>query len=212
MKDSFPTIKQAEEALSSEIQALVRSGSFEPLIPANVHVRAVFHHADGKKAARKIRESADFEANYDPLGTAVVLTFEPGVIQPEPIAATDARPTSHNEGLTALIRALDRAELRPSYSFVAFKWFRDVGMSSDAALAGVNREALLREAIEKGIVQTGKVPNPKNPEFPVTTVRLNRSTAEVQTALRSQGAAGVFAPVSPIRGGPLSKTVLGERR
>ncbi|HTU70506.1 MAG TPA: hypothetical protein VMF11_09330 [Candidatus Baltobacteraceae bacterium] len=211
MKDRYSTIRDAEAALSDEIQALVRSGSFEPIIPQNVHVRAVFHHADGKKAARKIRESADFETNFAPLETAVVLTFEPAPTSSSRIGENTRYERPGTEVLAALIRALDRAESRPGYTFVAFKWFRDVGMSVEPALAHLNREALLREAIDQGIVQTGKVPNPKNPNFPVASVRLNRSASDVQTVLRASEPRARFAPVS-ISGEPLSETILRERR
>ena len=76
----------------------------------------------------------------------------------------------------------------------------------------VERQNVLRSAIEKRLVLVGKVPNPKAPEFPVTTVRLNRLMPEVKTLLGQTVDADLdFRPIE-IRGEPLSATILRERR
>lgn len=123
------------------------------------------------------------------------------------VAASDA--------VSDLIRALDRAESRPGYDFVALKWFRDTALllerfpwvNSDSA-----RHNILREAIDKRIILTSRVPNPKAPQFPVTAIRLNRLMPQVKATLGSHGEEITgFAPI-PIRGENLSATVLRDRR
>jgi hypothetical protein len=70
----------------------------------------------------------------------------------------------------------------------------------------------LQQAIEKRLVLVGKLPNPKAPQFPVTTIRLNRLMPEVAAALGQRGSTDLgFSPIE-IRGEPLSATILRERR
>jgi hypothetical protein len=115
--------------------------------------------------------------------------------------------------LEDLIRSLDRAESKPGYNFVALKWFRDVvlpGVRPD--MSAEERNLVLRDAIEKRLVLTSKVSNPKSPEFPVTALRLNRSLPETQAILGIPDTAlSEFQPVA-IRGEALSTTILRERR
>ncbi len=123
--------------------------------------------------------------------------------------------TSLTDRLSDLIRALDHAESRPGYSFVALKWFRDTILPEESFLwAGdeSTRQAVLRGAIDRQLILTSKTPNPKSPQFPVTAIRLNRLMPEVKAILGSSEA-GVsdFRPVS-IRGESLSQTVLRDRR
>jgi hypothetical protein len=78
---------------------------------------------------------------------------------------------------------------------------------SDAA-----RQAVLRESIERRLVLTSKVQNPKSPQFPVTAIRLNRLRTDTQGILRAESALDSdFDPVE-IRGEGLSATVLRQRR
>ena len=67
-------------------------------------------------------------------------------------------------------------------------------------------------SVHEGIIVTSKVPNPKNPAFPVTAVRLNHRHPDVMAILgETRAAASDFEPID-IRGEPLSATVLRERR
>lgn len=131
--------------------------------------------------------------------------------EPDDIAPASAT----SDPMSDLIQALHRAESRPGYDFVALKWFRDTALplerfpwvNSDSA-----RQNTLREAIDKRIILTSRVPNPKNPQFPVTAIRVNRLMPQVKAILGSHGEqiAG-FAPI-PISGESLSATVLRDRR
>jgi len=120
-----------------------------------------------------------------------------------------------SDSLSDLIRCLDLAESRPGYTFVALKWFRDVALPGSAsawAQSDAVRSNVLREAIDRRIVVTGRIPNPKSPQFPVTTLKLNRLLPEVRTVLgRGDSMEEGFEPIT-IRGENLSATVLRERR
>jgi len=117
-----------------------------------------------------------------------------------------------------LLKALDRAESKPGWSFVSLKKFRDEILPSEPFPPGafqptdVHWQDLLHSAIEKRLILVGKVPNPKSPQFPVTTIRLNRLLPEVRAILGSDGdeADLEFRPVE-IQGEPLSATVIRER-
>jgi hypothetical protein len=114
-----------------------------------------------------------------------------------------------------LVRALDHAEAKPGWNFVPLKKFRDEILPSKhvpSMRTDVERQNVLRSAIEKRLVLVGKVPNPKAPEFPVTTIRLNRLLPQVQAILGTLNTPDSdFHPVE-IRGEPLSATILRERR
>ena len=119
------------------------------------------------------------------------------------------------EQIADLIKSLERAEQRPGFDFVALKWFRDKVLPAESfgwAETPSARDEVLRVAIRDGVVLTSKVPNPKDPLFPVTAIRLNRQHPQVLTLLGEPGVTGSgFQPVG-IRGEALSETVLRERR
>ena len=127
-------------------------------------------------------------------------------------ASTLRQAASHagaDSGLEAreeeLCRILDEAE-RQGRAFIALKWFRDEVLPTKGltwATDADERQAVLAAAIEKRLIVTSRVPNPRSP-FPTTAIRLSRAPAT--------GAAGArrYAPVR-IQGEPLSSTILHER-
>jgi hypothetical protein len=146
-------------------------------------------------------------------GSVTDLLSESGSLGEEP---SNSPPKSGgvSDPLSDLIKALDRAESQPGYSFVALKWFRDTALPSArfSWLSADTVRNVLSEAIEKKIILTSKVPNPRSPQFPVTAIRLNRLMPEVKATLGSRDERpSDFQPV-PIRGEHLSATVLRERR
>lgn len=179
------------------------------------------------KNQRKKRKNASAEYWAPESGGQILVYFELAS-EPEPSsaqrvaavspeAASPAPPPVSSQASTSLadlIRALNDAELRPGYGFVALKWFRDQVMPAvrpewstpDA------RSAILRDAIERGLVLTSKVPNPKSPAFPVTAIRLNRSASGTAEILGVPAPPpDEFRPIA-IRGEALSQTILRERR
>ena len=78
-----------------------------------------------------------------------------------------------------LCAALAEAE-RGGHAFIALKWFRDSFLPRKAFRWNQNpesRQAVLAEAIQRGVVLTSKIANPKTPAYPTTTIRLNRAEA-----------------------------------
>jgi hypothetical protein len=113
-----------------------------------------------------------------------------------------------------LLRALDRAESTPGWSFVSLKKFRDEILPLEDVpflRSDVERQNALRYAIDKRLILRGKVQNPKSPQFPVTSIRLNRLLPEVQEVLGLPKKDLEFHPIH-IKGEPLSATILRERR
>lgn len=134
---------------------------------------------------------------------------------PATAKSTERKPAMTSDPVSDLVRVLDRTESRPGYEFIALKWFRDVVLPAEGfewALSDQMRQSVLRETIERRLVLTSRVPNPKSPQFPVTAIRLNRLLPDTQAIL---GAAGIsdseFDPIE-IRGENLSATILRERR
>lgn len=122
------------------------------------------------------------------------------------LAPVDAAP-GLDQTLVELLKALEGAENTPGRMFVAFKWFRDEYLPSAGLHWARNheeRQAVLAKAIHDGWILTGKVPNPKAPLYPTTTIRLNWQR-QGNSAPSSR-----FRPV-PISGEPLSHTILQDR-
>ena len=124
--------------------------------------------------------------------------------RPEPAKGNPAREMVH---------ALASAEA--GRQFVVLKWFRDTYLPQAGygwAATPDDRHNVLAEAIQRRWILTSRIPNPRNPQFPVTAIRVNRALAEVRAILgQDRGERLRFAPIA-IPGEPLSATVLRERR
>jgi len=114
-----------------------------------------------------------------------------------------------------VVTALAKAEKDPQLGFVALKWFRDTYLPQQGypwAAIPDDRQRVLANAIDRNWILTSKVANPKNPQFPVTSIKVNRPLADVRDILdREPGYRSGFNPVA-MRGEPLSQTILRERR
>lgn len=210
------TIEQVESLFEQKVHETLRELD---LLPAGFRHCVRFH---GEKKDKK--KTADFEKNWRP-ADSIRIWFEPSpeASKPLPKSTTESTaispPSLSNatvaDPLSDLIRALDRAETRRGYDFVSLKWFRDAALLSEGfswASSDATRQNVLRSAIDKRLVLTSKVPNPKSPQFPVTAIRLNRLMPEVKTILGSGDDNSLdFHPVE-IRGETLSATILRERR
>jgi hypothetical protein len=97
----------------------------------------------------------------------------------EDIAAV---PADLDARVKELCAALAEAE-RGGHAFIALKWFRDSFLPRKAFRWNQHpesRQGVLAEAIQRGVVLTSKIANPKTPAYPTTTIRLNRAEAGVQ--------------------------------
>ena len=199
----------------NDIEAQIARKLREPLqelgiLPAGYDCAVRLHRKE-----RAARRSADFEKNRSPDSDSIRITFEPIAERVEKASPKEPQRENTNSVLSDLIRALDRAESRPGYEFIALKWFRDTALISEGFSWSVDesvRHNVLRDAIDQRLILTHKVPNPKSPQFPVTAIRLNRLMPEVKAVLGTRDREiPDFRPV-PIRGEGLSATVLRDRR
>lgn len=222
------TIEEFESRLKPSLE---KSDALQPLVPSGYRVHVTLLDQNGRKKRRSA--SAD---TWSPTSGLIQISFEKesedaadkgAVVSNAPqalrVESSDRPITGHDpdpqfaisDSLSDLIRCLDHAECRPGYTFVALKWFRDVALPASApawAQSDAVRSNVLRDAIERRIVLTGRIPNPKSPQFPVTTVKLNRLLPEVRSVLGpGDSIEEGFEPIT-IRGESLSATVLRERR
>ncbi len=226
-------IKEVESQLASQLEDSLRHllRDLNYSLPPNHEIGVSLLHAKGKKKHVRSNAAAD---NWSPEAGLIEIRFaaapsapeQPG---PKPSQETEVARGVRSDGVAGriagsnffepdaeLLRALDRAESRPGWNFVPLKKFRDEILPTDEHLPSlrttIEQHEALRRVIERRLVLVGKVPNPKAPQFPVTTIRLNRLMPEVKAALGQSGDSDVdFCPVE-IRGEPLSTTILRERR
>lgn len=106
------------------------------------------------------------------------------------------------------IRELDRLERVRRFVWIGYlakERLPEIGFHSNE----VNE--VLDRSVDEGIITLGKTPNPKNPDYPATTVQLNHEHPMVVQVLDERGRANGFRPVA-VRGEPVSVTLLRERR
>jgi len=214
------TIEQVETQFEQKVYDALRELD---LLPQGFKHLVRFH---GK--AKDKKRTASFENSWSPETDSIYIRFERAEEEiktqahssiESPIEASP-NPGMHSsvpvsDPLSDLIRALDRAESRQGYDFVALKWFRDSRLPFEGfawADSDSARQTALRNAIDSRLILTSKVPNPKSPQFPVTAIRLNRLMPEVRKILGTGNDNSLeFHPVE-IRGENLSATILRERR
>lgn len=105
-----------------------------------------------------------------------------------------------------LCAALAEAE-RGGHAFIALKWFRDSFLPRKAFRWNQNpesRQMVLAEAIQRGVVLTSKIANPKTPAYPTTTIRLNRAEAGIPEEAQR------FHPVE-VQGEPVAVAIEEDR-
>jgi len=196
-------------------------------LPQSHQVKASLLDSNGRK--KRSNAAAD---SWSPVMGRIELRFEPLAAEQKelnsPISKTPAKESpAKAEKLSEdvagvlhaeadLLIALDRAEARPGWNFVPLKKFRDEILPQEhlpsLANSDVHHRSVLESVINKKFVLVGKVPNPKSPQFPVTTIRLNRLMPEVKAVLGQSDSPDMdFHPIE-ISGEPLSATILRERR
>ena len=121
--------------------------------------------------------------------------------------ANGALPADIDDRIKELCATLAEAE-RGGHAFIALKWFRDSFLPRKAFSWNQNpesRQTILAEAILRGVVLTSKIPNPKTPAYPTTTIRLNRAEAGVPEEAQR------FRPVT-VHGDALSESLMDDAR
>jgi hypothetical protein len=115
-------------------------------------------------------------------------------------------PADIDARVKELCAALAEAE-RGGHAFIALKWFRDSFLPRKAFRWNQqpeSRQAVLAEAIQRGVVLTSKIANPKTPAYPTTTIRLNRAEAGIPEEAQR------FHPVA-VHDGSLAEAIEEER-
>ena len=159
-----PGYQAIVELCSENGRSKRRNAMADAWSPEEDEVRIYFERIDGEpapRASRSPRTVAEPEEEED----------DQEVVIP---ADLDAR-------VKELCAALAEAE-RGGHAFIALKWFRDSFLPRKAFRWNQNpesRQAVLAEAIQRGVVVTSKIANPKTPAYPTTTIRLNRAEAGI---------------------------------
>lgn len=185
-----PGYQAIVELCSENGRSKRRNASAESWSPEEDEVRIYFERTDDAVARelRVPRAAAEhgFDAEEDP--------------QPPMIPADlDAR-------VKELCSALAEAE-RGGHAFIALKWFRDSFLPRKTYRWNQHpesRQAVLAEAIQRGVVLTSKIANPKTPAYPTTTIRLNRAEANIPDEAQR------FHPVA-VSGGTVVEVLEEER-
>jgi hypothetical protein len=115
-------------------------------------------------------------------------------------------PADLDARVKELCAALAEAE-RGGHAFIALKWFRDSFLPRKAFRWNQHpesRQAVLAEAIQRGVVVTSKIANPKTPAYPTTTIRLNRAEAGMPDEAQR------FHPIQ-IHGDSIAEAIQKER-
>jgi hypothetical protein len=169
-----------------------RNASADAWSPEDDEVRIYFERVgDGEPAPRVVRSQRapagnSFEEEDDTQETVIP-------------ADLDAR-------VKELCSALAEAE-RGGHAFIALKWFRDSFLPRKAFRWNQHpdtRQTVLAEAIQRGVVLTSKIANPKTPAYPTTTIRLNRAEAGIPEEAQR------FHPVA-VQGEPITEAIEDER-
>ena len=169
-----------------------RNAAADSWSPEEDEVRIYFERIDGGEPAprptRAPRVVADHEFEQDDDGQEAVIPSD-----------LDAR-------VKELCAALAEAE-RGGHAFIALKWFRDSFLPRKAFRWNQNpesRQAVLAEAIQRNVVLTSKIANPKTPAYPTTTIRLNRAEADMPEEAQR------FHPVA-VHGNSIAEAIEEER-
>jgi len=134
--------------------------------PEDDEVRIYFERIDGEEPSPRLsRVSRSVASRVDGVEDEI-----------EEVSAADL-----DARVKELCAALAEAE-RGGHAFIALKWFRDSFLPRKAFRWNQHpetRQVVLAEAIQRGVVLTSKIANPKTPAYPTTTIRLNRAEAGI---------------------------------
>jgi hypothetical protein len=227
------SIKQVEPQLAQEVETSLKTALKQQgySVPENFKLRVSLLRANGRKQPSNasastwtpgtgrmqfwLEPSTAEESSFEAAGSpAAEITSVKNTTQSEVSHSPTSEGLQVHPAEVELLRALDRAESTPGWSFVSLKKFRDEILPLEnipSIPSEVERQNVLRSAIDKRLILKKPVPNPKSPQFPVTSIRLNRLMPAVQEVLGHPKHNLDFHPIH-IKGEPLSATILRERR
>jgi hypothetical protein len=186
-----PGYQAIVELCSENGRSKRRNASADTWSPEEDEVRIYFERLDENAAPVRQSRSTRVSGEHDFDDES-----DDGVAVP---ADLDAR-------VKELCAALAEAE-RGGHAFIALKWFRDSFLPRKTFRWNQHpesRQAVLAEAIQRGVVLTSKIANPKTPAYPTTTIRLNRAEAGVPEEAQR------FHPVV-VQGEPITDDIHEER-
>jgi hypothetical protein len=171
--------------------------------PEEDEVRIYFERADGDTEDEEDRAGGRLGPQVRVRSPRpVAVSYEDGNVDD----SIGQLPADIDDRIKELCATLAEAE-RGGHAFIALKWFRDSFLPRKAFSWNQNpesRQMILAEAILRGVVLTSKIPNPKTPAYPTTTIRLNRAEAGVPEEAQR------FRPVA-VQGDLLSATLDDDR-
>ena len=187
-----PGYQAIVELCSENGRSKRRNAAVDCWSPEEDEIRVYFERVDGESASTPIR------------------TTRPAHEQPAYVDDDDEQesllPADLDSRVKELCAALAEAE-RGGHAFIALKWFRDSFLPRKSFRWNQNpesRQAVLAEAIQRGVVLTSKIANPKTPAYPTTTIRLNRAEAGIPEEAQR------FHPVA-VQGEPIDHAMAEER-
>ena len=189
-----PGFQAVVELCSGDGRSKRRNASADSWSPEEDEVRIYFERVDGSEAAaRAPRPASRSHAEHN--------------FEDEEDSQQAVIPSDLDARVKELCAALAEAE-RGGHAFIALKWFRDSFLPRKAFRWNQHpesRQAVLAEAIQRGVVLTSKIANPKTPAYPTTTIRLNRAEAGIPEEAQR------FHPVTMEGGGNITDAIDEER-
>jgi hypothetical protein len=187
-----PGYQAIVELCSENGRSKRRNAPAESWSPEEDEVRIYFERTDGEPAPRPLRAPR-----------AVV---DHSLEEEDEDGQEAIIPADLDARVKELCAALAEAE-RGGHAFIALKWFRDSFLPRKAFRWNQqpeSRQAVLAEAIQRGVVLTSKIANPKTPAYPTTTIRLNRAEAGIPEEAQR------FHPVA-VHGDSIAEAIEEER-
>ncbi len=191
-----PGYQAIVELCSENGRSKRRNASADTWSPEEDEVRIYFERVtDGEPPPRLVRAQ---RASLSPVLASPAFD--------EDDAQESILPVDMDTRVKELCAALAEAE-RGGHAFIALKWFRDSFLPRKAYRWNQHpetRQTVLAEAIQRGVVLTSKIANPKTPTYPTTTIRLNRAEAGIPEEAQR------FHPIS-MQGETIAEAIEEER-
>jgi hypothetical protein len=109
------------------------------------------------------------DGNNDGIGNRIAPAFK----SPAPVPVHRGQlPVPVPAEVCEMLEELARAEKRPM-AFLGLIWFRDTWLLADKFSWFDRRMEVIGWALDNGLIDKGEAPNPRNPNWPTTTIKLS---------------------------------------